>query len=99
MAIHIWVNTAFFDVPRKLFTFRFCLIPVNIGNSVGREFEVISQEGVMNAGIGVFIANTAKPDGAILCLGACELNGLIAGQTFGFEYGSAFNGTVTRVCF
>ena len=43
----------------------------------------------MDARIGVFVANTTKPDGAVFCLGAGEFNGLVAGQTFGFEHRSA----------
>ena len=52
---------------------------VNIGNSVGSEFEVISQESVMNAGIGVFIANTTQPDRAVFRPGAGEFDGLNTG--------------------
>ena len=48
----------------------------------------------MDACIGVFVANTTKPDGAIFCLGAGELDGLIAGQAFVFEQRSAL--TVTE---
>ena len=43
----------------------------------------------MNAGFGIFIANTTKPEGAVFCPGAGEFNGLIAGQLFGFEHLSA----------
>ena len=54
---------------------------------------------IMNAHIGVFITNTAGPDGAMFCLGAREFDGLIAGQTFGFEHGSALNDPVLSVGF
>ena len=43
----------------------------------------------MDTRIGVFVANTTKPDGAVFRLGAGELNGLIAGQAFVFEHRSA----------
>ena len=69
-----------FDLPAGL---------VNIGNGSGRQFEMIGQEGVMNAGFGVFIANTTELDGAVFCLVAGELDGLIAGQAFVFGHGSA----------
>lgn len=53
----------------------------------------------MNAGISIFLANTTKPDRAVFCLGAGQLNGLIAGQTFGIEHPSALNDPVSSVCF
>ena len=43
----------------------------------------------MDARIGVFVANTTKPDGAVFCPGAGELDGLIAGQAFVFGHDSA----------
>ena len=79
-----------FDLPAGL---------VNIGNGAGSEFEVVGQEGVLNAGMRVFIANTAEPDEAVFCLCASELDGLVADQSFVFGHGSALNDTVTRVCF
>ena len=69
-----------FDLPASL---------VDIGNGFGRQFEIIGQEGVMNAGFGIFIANTTKPEGAVFCPGAGEFNGLIAGQAFVFGHRSA----------
>ena len=50
---------------------------------------MIGHKGVMDAGIGVLVANTTKPDGAMFCPGAGELNGLSTGQTFGFEHSVA----------
>ena len=61
--------------------------------------KIVSQKGVINACISAFVANTTKPDEAVFWLGACELNGLIAGQTSGFEHSSALNDTVSSVCF
>ena len=61
---------------------------IDVSDGAGSEFEVIGQKGVLDARIDVFIANTTKPDRAIFCPGAGEFDGLIAGQTFGFEYGS-----------
>ena len=52
------------------------------------------QGGVLDARISVFVAHTTQPDGAVFCPGAGELNGLIAGQTFGFEHRSTL--TVTE---
>ena len=69
-----------FDLPASL---------VNVSNGSGGQFEIIGQEGVMNAGMGIFIANTTKPEGAVFCPGAGELDGLIAGQAFVFGHGSA----------
>ena len=65
----------------------------------GSQCKVVGQEGVMNAGISIFLANTTKPDRAVFCLGAGQLNGLIAGQTFGIEHPSALNDPVSSVCF
>ena len=68
MATHIWVITAFFEAPRKLFTFRFCLILeeqfdlparfINVSNSARGQCKVVGQKGVVDARIGVFVANT-----------------------------------------
>lgn len=41
--------------------------------------EVIGQEGVLDAGISIFITNTAAPDGAMFRPGVREFDGLIAG--------------------
>ena len=69
-----------FDLPARF---------INVSDGSGGQCKVVGQEGVMDARIGVLVANTTKPDGAVFCPGAGELNGLIAGQTFGFEHGSA----------
>ena len=61
--------------------------------------KVIDQEGVMNAGVGVFIANTTKPDRTVFCSGAGEFDGLNAGQAFSFGHRSALDDTVLRVRF
>ena len=66
-----------FDLPARF---------IDVSNGAGSEFEVVGQEGVMDARIGVLVAYTTKPDRAIFCPGAGELDGLIAGQTFGFEH-------------
>ena len=57
------------------------------------------QEGVLDADIGVFIANTAALAGGVFCPGAGELDGLIAGRAFVFGRRSALDDRVTRVCF
>ena len=72
---------------------------INVSNSARGQCKVVSQEYLMDARIGIFVANTTEPDGAIFCPGSCELNVLIAGQTFGFEHRSALNDTVSSVCF
>ena len=63
----------------------------------------MGQAGVLDAGMGVFIANTAEPDGAVFRPGACELNGLIAAQAFVFGHDSALTvaepaEAMTRYC-
>ena len=60
---------------------------------------MVGHEGVLDAGMGVFIANSSAPDGAVFCLGAGELDGLIAGQVFVFGRRSALDDRITRVCF
>ena len=74
-----------FDLPAGL---------IDVSNGAGSEFEVVGQEGVLDAGMGVSIANTPQPDGAVFCLGAGELDDLIAGQAFVFGHRSAL--TVTE---
>ena len=69
-----------FDLPAGL---------IDVSDGAGGEFEVMGQAGVLDAGMGVLVANTTQPDGAMFCPGAGELNGLVAGQPFGFERRSA----------
>ena len=65
MAIPIGVITACLEAPGRRF--------INISNGAGSEFEVIGQQGVLDARMGVFIANTAAPDGAIFALAPVSL--------------------------
>ena len=54
-----------FDLPAGL---------IDVSNGAGGQCKVVGQEYVMDARMGVFVANTTKPDGAIFCPGAGELN-------------------------
>ena len=58
---------------------------------------MVGQEGVLDAGIGLYIANKAEPDGAVFHPGAGELDGLIAGQAFIFERSVGLNDHVLRL--
>ena len=72
---------------------------IAISDGAGGQFKVMGQAGVLDAGISVFITNTAEPDRAMFCPGAGEFNGLVAGQAFGFEHIAALNDSVLSVGF
>ena len=69
-----------FDLPAGL---------IDVSNGAGGQCKVVGQEGIMDARIGVLVAHTTQPDGAVFCPGAGEFDGLVAGQTFAFEHRSA----------